>query len=43
MAPEVTLSKPYDEKVDIFSLGIILFEVRLNFADWLFCKGRQHS
>ena len=27
MAPEVVLSQPYDEKVDIFSLGCCLFEV----------------
>lgn len=28
MAPEVMLNEAYNEKVDIFSLGIIIFEVR---------------
>ena len=32
MAPEVVLSQPYDEKVDIFSLGCCLFEVQR--ASW---------
>eukprot|EP00798_Chlamydomonas_sp_ICE-L_P012532 gene12532-15748_t len=27
MAPEVVLGQPYNEKVDIFSFGVILFEV----------------
>ena len=27
MAPECALSQPYNEKVDIYSLGIILYEV----------------
>ena len=28
-APECILGQPYDEKVDVYSLGIILWEVRL--------------
>lgn len=27
MAPEVVLGQPYNEKVDVFSFGVILFEV----------------
>lgn len=27
MAPEVTLGQPYNEKVDVFSFGMVLFEV----------------
>lgn len=27
MAPEVVMCQPYNEKVDIFSLGVIMFEL----------------
>ena len=27
MAPEVLLSEPYNEKADIFSLGVMMYEV----------------
>lgn len=33
MAPECMLSKPYNEKVDIFSLAVILFEVWGSYPD----------
>ena len=38
MAPEVLLQKPYNEKVDVFSFGIVVFELfskRLVGADYL--------
>lgn len=28
MAPEITRQEPYNEKVDTFSFGVVLFEVR---------------
>ena len=40
MAPEVMLNRPYNEKVDIFSLGIIMFEVNTGsqaFTTWEIC------
>ena len=27
MAPEIMLSKPYDKKVDVWSLGVIIFQL----------------
>lgn len=38
MAPEIVQSKPYNEKVDVFSMGIVIFEVfskRLLCADYM--------
>ncbi|KAH7622707.1 hypothetical protein Ndes2526B_g03542 [Nannochloris sp. 'desiccata'] len=46
MAPEVLLGEPYNEKVDVFSLGVIIFEVfsqRLIGADYLNSVGWDES
>ena len=32
MAPEIIRAQPYNEKVDVFSFGIVMFEVR---GHWL--------
>lgn len=35
MAPEMMKGNKYDEKVDIFSFGIVLCEVRINYTFYL--------
>jgi serine/threonine protein kinase len=46
MAPEVLLGEPYNEKVDVFSIGVIIYEVfskRLVGADYLNAVGWDES
>jgi serine/threonine protein kinase len=46
MAPEVLLADPYNEKVDVFSIGVIIYEVfskRLVGADYLNAVGWDES
>lgn len=37
MAPEILENKPYNEKVDVWALGVLLFELTQGFAPF---KGR---
>ena len=40
MAPEILRSQPYDEKVDIWSLGVLLYEIFQNKSPY---KGKNQE
>lgn len=39
MAPEVIEHKPYDEKADVFSFGVVVWELLTCKVGWLVSRG----